>query len=289
MTGSLMLATLVLAANRALETELQHPLYTDPFARQLAGGAGWSALSAMRQASWPGYTLGPDPYLTILTKFFDDALLRVVSESAITQVVILGAGMDTRAYRLGWPCTVTVFEVDRPDVFEHKNAVLDRLGARAAAVRRTVRADLARDWSRALVRAGFDPDRKSAFLMERVQYWEPEVVVRVFDQIRALSSPGSWIGLAALTEETLLSHFMTPFLRKLESIGLPPWRFGIDDPDSWLASRGWATESVVVGAPEASYGRWPYQHVPREHPALLRAFLTQGWMKEGGDAWPGSR
>jgi methyltransferase (TIGR00027 family) len=289
MRSPLTLTALVAAANRALETELPHPLYRDPFARDLAGDVGWSMLAAMRRTSWPGYTTGPDPYLTIVTKSFDDALQRVVNESAITQVVIMSAGMDTRAFRLEWPSTVRIFEIDRADVFHHKEMVLDRLRARATCRRRTVQADLSRSWSPALLRAGFVPKRKTAFLMERAQYFDSAVMTRLLHEINTLSSPGSWMGLACMTEETRVSPFMTPFLQKLEALGFPPWKFGVDDPESWLATLGWEATSVVAGAPEASYGRWPYAYIPRSTPAIPRAFLTQAWMSGREGAWQESR
>jgi hypothetical protein len=54
---------------------------------------------------------------------------------------------------------------------------------------------------------------------------------------------------------------MTPDLNKMEQLGLPRWRFGIDDPQSWLAAYGWDAVSVVAGAPEAKCGHFPYAYV----------------------------
>jgi diadenosine tetraphosphate (Ap4A) HIT family hydrolase len=126
------------AANRALETDHASPLYRDPYARDLAGEAGFEVLYSMRTASGMGSFSGPDPYLTVRTRFFDDALLGAVRESSIDQVVILAAGMDARAFRLEWPAGVRLFEVDREDVFKHKQAVLTRLQAKAPCDRRVV-------------------------------------------------------------------------------------------------------------------------------------------------------
>ena len=114
------------AANRALETESADPLYRDPFARELAGATGFSMMSVMRGALGVPDTQNPDPYLTIRTRFFDDAVLRTVRELSMTQVVILAAGMDTRAFRLDWPEHLVLFEVDRHDVFEHKERCRSR-------------------------------------------------------------------------------------------------------------------------------------------------------------------
>jgi methyltransferase (TIGR00027 family) len=274
-----MVSALVAAANRAVETELARPLYRDPFARHLAGDVGRSLLDAMRRASWPGCTTGPEPYMTVMTRFFDDALRQVVAESAIRQVVILNAGMDTRAYRLAWPSTVTVFEVDRSDVFEHKKAVLDRIGARAVCRRQVVAADL-HVWARALLRAGFDAQTPTAFLHEHVQHFDSSAADHLLRDVTTVSSPGSWIGLALTTEQTRGSPFMTPYLRKMQELGFPPWKFGVDDPESWLATYGWDVVSVVAGAPEANFGRWPYAFIPRGTPAIPRAFFTQGWRRE---------
>jgi methyltransferase (TIGR00027 family) len=283
-----MLSARVAAANRALETELARCLYRDPFARHLAGDSGRSLLDAMRRASWPGCATGPEPYMTVMTRFFDDALRQVVAESAIRQVVILHAGMDTRAFRLAWPSTVTVFEVDRSDMFEHKKAVLDRIGARAAGCRQVVAADL-HGWARALVRAGFHAQTPTAFLHEHLQHFDSSAADHLLRDVTTLSSPGSWIGLALTTEQTRCSPFMTPYLCKLEELGFPPWRFGVDDPESWLATYGWDAVSVVAGAPEANYGRWPYAYIPRGTPAIPRAFFTQGWRREQEGICRGSR
>jgi diadenosine tetraphosphate (Ap4A) HIT family hydrolase len=71
------------AANRALETESATPLYRDRFARALAGDEGFDMLYAMRAViGMPGLS-GPDPFLTIRTKFLDEALLAAVREGRL--------------------------------------------------------------------------------------------------------------------------------------------------------------------------------------------------------------
>jgi hypothetical protein len=115
--------------------------------------------------------------------------------------------------------------------------------------------------------------------MEALQLLDSAAADHLLHDITTVASPGSWIGLALTTEQTRCSPFMTPYLRKMEELGLPPWKFGVDDPESWLDSYGWDAASVVAGAPEANYGRWPYTYIPRETPAIPRAFFTQGWRR----------
>jgi methyltransferase (TIGR00027 family) len=273
------------AVNRALETTRRNPLYRDPLAHHLAGDAGWAVWHAWKQSRWPGYGEGPDPYLTIATRFFDDALVDAVRKAAITQVVIVRAGMDTRAFRLEWPSYVQLFEVDSAEVFAHKEKVLHRLNAQPLCDRHPIVARSLGSLKRALRRTPFDPTHKTAFLIERLQYVQPEGADRLLRDVSALAAEGSWIGLSLVTTETLRSSFMQPFLRKLETIGLPPWIFGVDDPNAWLSPFGWNVRSVGVGAPEANYHRWPYAYYPREMPAVSRPFLTVGWKVREEDAW----
>jgi len=274
---SLMLAARVAAANRAVETTRRDALCIDPFARDLAGDEGRAVWEAMRQSAWPGYASGPDPYLTILTRFFDDALVAAVARAAISQVVLIGAATDTRAFRLEWPSDVRVFEVDGGDAFEHKEPVLHRLGAQPKCQRDTVITTSGGSFNRALRRRGFDPTRKAAFMIERLQFMQPNAVDRLLRNVTALASLGSWIGLSLVSNDTRQSSFLTTYLRRLEALGLPPWTFAVDDPDAWLATYGWNAHSVVAGAPDANYGRWIYGYVPLGTPAIPRGFFTTGW------------
>ena len=144
-----------IAAARALETESADPLYRDPLARELAGSAGFAMMKVMRAAMGAPDTADPDPYLTIRTRYLDDAMLAAVGDGSIAQAVILAAGMDMRAFRLDWPAGLTLFEVDRDDVFDHKEGVLERAQARPSCDRRVVRTDLSRDgWVDDLIAAG---------------------------------------------------------------------------------------------------------------------------------------
>jgi methyltransferase (TIGR00027 family) len=263
------------AANRALETERPEPLYRDPFARELAGEAGFEMLFGMRAVlGMSGYT-GPDPFLTIRTKFFDDALLAAVRDTAIDQVVILAAGMDARAFRLKWPRDVTVFEVDRDDVFTHKAEILHRLGSTPTCARRVVLEDLAGGWTNALASAGFDRTRPAAFLAEGLLYYLDEAAVgSLFGSLAESAATGSWLGLDAMSPDVLTTPFMAGYLNRLAELGCP-WRSAMADPDAFLAAHGWRSTCVLPGEPEAHYGRWVMPLTPRSVPGVPRTFLVR--------------
>jgi methyltransferase (TIGR00027 family) len=274
---SLVLSARMVAAHREMETARTTALYRDPLAGELAGVEGWAVSQALQLSTWPGYGYGPDPYLTISIRFFDDALTEAVRTAAISQIVIVGAGMDTRAFRLEWPPDLQFYEVDIAEMFEHKEPVLHRRAARPTCQRHPVVTGSRASLRRALRRAGFAPACKTAFLIEHLQYLQPEHAERMLREISALATEGSWIGFGAVTNDTLRTSFMQPLLRKMEAAGLPPWTFGVDEPEAWLATYGWNATSIVAGAPEANYGRWRYGYTPRSTPAIPRGFLTTGW------------
>lgn len=107
-------------------------------------------------------------------------------------VVVLGAGLDTRAYRIARHSPMPVFEVDLPINIERKAAAVSRaLGDQPGSVH-LVAADLEHDdvWD-VLIDNGFDPDFRTLFIAEGLtQYLSARAVTAMFDRL-ARSRPGS--------------------------------------------------------------------------------------------------
>ena len=122
------LTSLWAAALRAVESERPDALFHDPFARALAGPEGFEVL----EAAWAVAPIEA-PTVPVRTRFFDQRIVRG------SQVVLLGAGMDSRAFRLDWPAGTRLFEIDLPEVLALKR---QRLGA---AVPRCTRVEVAID------------------------------------------------------------------------------------------------------------------------------------------------
>jgi methyltransferase (TIGR00027 family) len=125
------------------------------------------------------------------TRFFDDFFAHATA-AGIRQAVILGSGLDTRAYRLAWPAGTTVFELDQPQVLGFKAAALAGLGAKPKADVRMVPVDLRREWPSALLHCGFAIPRPTAWIAEGLLPFLPPVVQdRLLDYVTALSANGS--------------------------------------------------------------------------------------------------
>ena len=204
----------MVAAYRAVESKSAKPLFKDPYAAALAGpildspgfqpgsAAGGAASDAVRGV-FDGSMLDR---FAIRTRYVDDALKAAVAAGA-RQVVILGAGFDSRAWRLDAPGgggrkPRAVYELD----FARALAVPDEALAAGAAAgsyprpivklaesRVAVPVDLASPtWPSQLLAAGFDKRLPTVWLMEGLsQYLEPDAVKALVFCVGELSAPKS--------------------------------------------------------------------------------------------------
>ncbi|MGC2654183.1 MAG: class I SAM-dependent methyltransferase [Mycobacterium sp.] len=207
-------ATMVAAA-RAIATNEEDALIDDPFAEPLVRAVGvdffnrWingQLAAADVDEHDSGWKLAHMPdAMAARTRFFD-TFFREATEAGIRQAVILASGLDARAYRLAWPAGMTIFEIDQPSVIEFKTATLAQLGAAPTAERRALAVDLRDDWPKALLDAGFDTNRPTAWIAEGLLgYLPPEAQDRLLDNITALSADGSRLASEAVPDMSQVS------------------------------------------------------------------------------------
>jgi methyltransferase (TIGR00027 family) len=231
---------LMTAAARALETDKGDGLLSDPWARSLAGSEGFEILD--RGALGPT-SPGDSSLYVVRHRFFDDFLLELAAREGIRQVVLVAAGLDTRAFRLDWPAGTRVFEIDQPDVFAYKNAVLDAQGARPLGERVAVSADLREDWTRPLLDAGFEPDLPSAWVAEGLLFYLPEDAVhRLLEDMRGLSAPGSHLATDTMGASAGPPEAFKELFASLNA----PFVFTTDDPVGLLGEHGWEAEAISL-------------------------------------------
>jgi methyltransferase (TIGR00027 family) len=205
------------ALQRAIASQGPDPLLEDPWADPLVRAVGSETFIKLLDTGLGQNTdavLSRQPVreqITVRTRFFDDFFLQATG-SGIRQAVIVASGLDTRAYRLPWPAGTVVYEIDQPEVIEFKTRALANLGAEPTALRRTVSIDLREDWPSALVAAGLDTSQPTAWSAEGLLvYLPPDAQDRLFDNVTALSAPGSRIA----TEHMDMRNIPSDWAQKL--------------------------------------------------------------------------
>ena len=259
-----------IAAVRARESERADRLFNDPWAARLAGEEG----QLWRQRTTGGKDEN-EVGLAIRTRFFDDFLLQVTGEDAVRQVVIIAAGMDTRAFRLNWPPQTQLFELDLPQLFVRKEPLLAHVGAVPTCQRHVVPVDLSdASWAEAVQQAGFDSGQRVVWLLEGLLFYLPaEVVTALFERITALSILGSWLGCELKNTEMLTSPHTRSWIELLAREGAA-WISSLDEPEAFLAGRGWRARVVELGEDGAHFGGWPFPVIPRSEPGVPRTFFV---------------
>ncbi|BBX95239.1 hypothetical protein MLAC_05330 [Mycobacterium lacus] len=160
-------ATMVACA-RAVAGRQTNPIVNDPFAEPLVRAVGVELFARLASGELEFSDIGsgwmPD-FFGVRTRFFDGFLGSAMS-AGLRQTVIVGSGLDSRAYRLAWPTGTVIYEIDQPEVIEFKDTMLAGVGATPAARLRSVGVDLRQEWPTALRQEGFDPRQPTAWLAE---------------------------------------------------------------------------------------------------------------------------
>ncbi len=200
-TTSVGSTALFVATARALEAQKPDPLVIDPFAEVFCRAVGGNVADVLdgkipeHQLKTPDWGVHFVNFQGARTKYFD-TYFRQAADAGVRQVVILAAGLDSRAYRLPWPDQTTIFELDRPQVLDFKREVLAEQGAKPNAERREVAIDLREDWPQALRDSGFDAAKPSAWIAEGLLIYLPAAAEeQLFTGIDALAAPASHVAV----------------------------------------------------------------------------------------------
>jgi methyltransferase (TIGR00027 family) len=213
------------AASRAMASAGPDALLHDPWADPLVRAVGIDTFVKLIDGQI-GNTDDPllnrrtmNEQITVRTRFFDDFFVGA-TDAGIRQAVILASGLDTRAYRLPWQAGTVVYEIDQPEVIAFKTRTLAGLGAEPAAHRRTVAIDLRDDWPSALREAGFNTQQPTAWSAEGLLvYLPPEAQDRLFDNIVALSAPGSRIATEHMDMRNIPADWAEKLTERSRRIG----------------------------------------------------------------------
>lgn len=168
---------LLIAAWRAREAEQIDPLFVDPVANIFITPAMEPWIEEVTQAS-----VSTRHLISYRTRYFDDCLVSEM-ERGVKQVVLLGAGLDTRSLRLGHP-SVSFYEIDQGEVLAYKKQQLEGNGYTVRS--HLIEGDYIRDDLSALLKSrGFKADEETYFIWEgNTMYIPEEAILSFLNQLR---------------------------------------------------------------------------------------------------------
>jgi methyltransferase (TIGR00027 family) len=253
----------LMAVQRGLESArpAQTRLFEDPIARRFVSPAWRVALRGarcvvVRRAIEAIYDRvgGPGPRASAIarTKLIDDLICE--ASPSIDQLVILGAGYDTRAHRLDCLSHHAVYEIDHPNTQTDKRTVLARAKPSARTVPRYVAVDFERDdLTAALIASGYQPAQRSMFLWEGVtQYLSSKGVDKTLSAIHQAARQGDTLVFTYVDDSVVRGeHDRFPeavkWLQGTANRG-EPWIFGLSPAGlhDYLRARGFSLVSDLT-------------------------------------------
>jgi methyltransferase (TIGR00027 family) len=255
---------------RALETERPDALFKDPFAKILVGDRGRAIAENMKTESdhtqWS---------VIIRTTIIDSYLLHLVNHEGVDTVINLGAGLDTRPYRMQHlPASLRWIEVDYPQIIEHKTALLAQEKPRVQLER--IVQDLADREARQKLFARLAAEsQKAVVLTEGVLPYLTEAQAATLAQdLRAEKKFAYWIG--EYFSKDIYKYFHT--LERTKKMKNSPIVFFPADWFGFFAANGWKPKEIRYMLPQSlSLGRKP--------PMPWWAHIVGPFMSEARKKW----
>lgn len=257
-----------IAWTRALVTRLDPWFVDDPFAACFVGGE--DAVSA-RLRTVDAASLGR---LAIRTRFFDELIVEFCERHARCQLVLLGAGLDTRAQRLHLGSGCSVFALDARRVIRGKLAALPRNAPLRCGSLAHVACDLTDPaWADALAAApGYRNDVPTFYVAEGLLYYLDEADVSQIVEAIARTAPPKSKFLASVISTGALKNAKKRATRAEKKV-FAAFRWGVDRPLRWLRRRGCGKgRCYELGRRRRGLDLWWRRHPPanRADPAVVR-------------------
>jgi methyltransferase (TIGR00027 family) len=246
---------------RALETERPDALFHDPLARLLAGDRGKKIAEAMPARLITAWIVA------IRTRVIDDYIRWAIAQGVDT-ILNLGAGLDTRPYRLDLPESLVWIEADYPHIVEFKGNLLSKEKPRFWLER--VKLDLANLPERRQLFASINARAKKILVLTEgvVPYLSLEEAASLADDLSALDRARYWIVeyISPLTSRYRNRGRMSKLMQNA------PFKFAPEDWFGFFEAHRWRFREVryLVGEGERL-------HRPiKLPPPLMLAFLIRG-------------
>lgn len=233
---------------RVKETERSNPIFRDPFAKKLVGEKGRRISDSMPEIS--KYTEWSVISRTIIIDRFIEKLI----QEGVDAVINLGAGLDTRPYRMNLPANLEWIEVDYPNIIAHKNQVLASDQPRCKLTR--VEVDLANPEKRKAFFNQVVPQAKKVLIITEgvIPYLTPEQVKDLSRDLQQEKRFAYWI-----TE--YFHHSVYKYLKRTvrtHHMRNAPFQFYPEDWFGFFKDMGWSEkETRYTGEVAREFKRSP--------------------------------
>ncbi|CAK0775047.1 hypothetical protein CVIRNUC_004228 [Coccomyxa viridis] len=259
---------MLVAAARLAEARRKNPVLTDELLEAMIGSSA-EVIAAVRQCVQETQQQERDDgvdhvasFTSVRMKFGDCQLQHFRASHDTFQIVILGAGLDTRPWRLDLGSGVSVYDIDQPDMTNFKK---DRLSAVDAQLQmdkknhrfplriggwKGVPLDLTGPWLPGLLQSGLSTDVPSVWVAEGLFYYmDQEAGSALLRTMASASTPDSMLIMTHLNHAlfTASQRFIAdrefPTDEKIKTF-YSSWKSGMpEDVSGYLASNGWRVES----------------------------------------------
>jgi methyltransferase (TIGR00027 family) len=234
----------MVAIYRAIETERADALFHDPLARKLAGEHGRRIVAHMSRRHWRAVTFGMRTrimtwMMAIRTRIIDDFIMTAVAQGA-DAILNLGAGLDTRPYRMALPSSLCWIEVDYPAMMEFKDDGLNQETPRCRLER--VKLDLADLAARSQLFSQLGSRFTNVLVLTEgvIPYLSNDQVAGLAEDLKAQSSFRRWI-VDYFSEEALQWRKRVALQRAMRNA---PFLFEPKDYFGFFQEHGWRPTEV---------------------------------------------
>lgn len=232
--------SLWIAGYRAKESARADAAFNDPLAARLAGIRGKQMVEATPHTEAMAFAM------TVRTTAIDRLILSALGRGVDT-VINLGAGLDTRPYRMQLPASLQWIEVDFPHLIDYKNELLKEEKAVCALQR--IPCDLSLQMERLELFARLDAATKKALIITEgvIAYITNDQAAQLSTDLFSMPSFHYWIQdyRYARFRKTKRSEEMQKIVKNT------PFRFEAEDPVAFFSKQGWKVVENVFLLDEA--------------------------------------
>jgi methyltransferase (TIGR00027 family) len=224
---------------RAQETGRPDALFHDPLAARLAGERGRAIAAGMPAQGVIAWTV------VMRTCIIDEFMLRAIRQGVDT-VLNLGAGLDTRPYRMDLPASLQWIEADYPHIVEYKDSLLANEQPRCRLER--VKIDLADGGKRRKFLSDVNARSGNILVLAEgvVPYLSVEEAAALAEDLRAMDRARFWL-VDYFSPDAMKFRRRNKMGKNMQNA---PFRFEPPDWFGFFRQHGWESEEIRYLADE---------------------------------------